>query len=149
MIGGWVKRPPCTISALYLTEKPQQQRAAGGFARGARRPHWKRHRALNFIHVEIAGGVSVGDPGLLHRAQLCSLLVIQRAHQTLEVLIEEVVPDRPFDAIAIHRAEIGIASRRVGARRGDELELALTLTLVHVVLVFGRAISDCRDLLRG
>jgi hypothetical protein len=61
-----------------LIEKPKQQRPAGGFARRARRSHRDGHRALNFIHVEIAGGVAVGDPGLLHRAQLGGLLAIQR-----------------------------------------------------------------------
>ena len=77
----------------------------------------------------------------------CELLVIERDHQTLEVLVEEIVPNHPLDAIAVGRAEIGRAFPRLGARRGDEIEQALPLPLVHVVPILGCAVSDSRDFL--
>jgi hypothetical protein len=121
----------------------------GGFARGASRSHRDRHRTLNFVHVEVAGGVAVGDPGLLHRAQLCGLLVIQYAHQVLEVLVEKVVPDHPFDAITVCRAEIGRTFPRIGAWCGDQIEHTVPLALVHVILIFARAVPDRRHLLHS
>jgi len=121
-IAGWAAAANTQPLTLHLTEKPKQQRTARGFARGARRSHRNGHRALNFVHVKIAGCIAISDPGLLHRAQLRDLLVIERAHQTLEVLVEKVVPDHPLDAIAIRRAEIGRAFSCLGARRGDEIE---------------------------
>src|SRR5215472_5123025 len=75
MTGGSVDERRVAQSApLDLIEEPKQQRPEGGFARRTSRSHRNCHRALNLVHVEIAGGVAVSDPGLLHRAQFCRLL---------------------------------------------------------------------------
>src|SRR5215471_13694378 len=113
MTGGSVEQ--CCRSRLDLIEEQKEQRTTCCFARRTSRSHRNRHRALNLVHVKIAGRVAVGDPGLLHRAQFCGLLAVQRAHQIFEILVEEIVPDYPFDTIAIRRAGIGGSFPRIGA----------------------------------
>jgi hypothetical protein len=53
-----------------------------------------------------------------------------------EILVEENVPDRPFDAkhSALPRLDLPIG--RIGARRGDEIEHAPPFALHYVVVIF-------------
>src|SRR5690349_16144128 len=133
--GTLADRPRCR-RALQWIENPQQQRPSRGFARRARSSHRDRHRALNLVHVEVAGSVAVSDPGLLHRSQLRVLLAIERADQALEIIIEQIVPDHPFQTIAVRGALIGGTFPRLGAWHGDKIEHTLLLALVDVILIF-------------
>ncbi len=136
------------MSALHLVEEPEQQRPPRSLARGTSTPHGDRHRALNLVHVETAGRIAVSDPSALYGAQFRGLLVIERSHKVLEVLVEEIVPDHPFEVIAKRLALCGRALGR-NARRRDKFEQALALALIHVILIFRCTGPDRRDLAGG
>ena len=122
MIGGWVEQ--CSLRSQHPRfDRKTEAAAPGERFRAPRRPLPSESPSSPEPYpCRNCGWCRGRRSSLLHRAQLCGLLVIQRAHQILEVLVEEIVPDHPFDAIAVRRAEIGIAGRRVGARRGDKIE---------------------------
>jgi hypothetical protein len=71
---------------------------------------------------KIAHRVTVSDPGTLHGPKLVALLLVQRADELLEILVEEIVPDRRFEPVTIGRADIGGAFGRIGARVADKFE---------------------------
>jgi hypothetical protein len=75
------------------------------------------------------------------------LFVIKIAGKVLKVLVEEIVPDRPFEAIAIGRADVGLAFGSSRAWRPDQVEQTLPLNLIEIGLVFLCTVADCRDFL--
>src|SRR5205823_2562924 len=132
MIGAWkaaialARGPPSAAGTLHPAEKLQQHCPPRGFARIARRAHRNGHRALNLVPIKIARRLAVTDPGVLHGTKLCNLLLLQCLDQAFEIFIEEIVPNRRFEAVTIGRADIGGAFGRLGAWVTDKLEQALS-----------------------
>ena len=138
-----------TRPARYIRLKNcSSTRPPRSFARIARRAHRNRHRALNFVPIKIARRVAVSDPGALHGAKLCNLLVLKRVEQAFEIFVEEIVPNRRFKAVTIGRTDIGGAFGRLSAWVTDEFEQVFSLDRIQIVLVFRRTVTNGRDLFR-
>ena len=79
----------------------------------------------------------------------CLLLVIEVRGEAV-VLVEKIVPDCPFEAIAISHADIGLAFGPFHALRPYQVERTLAFDFVQVarVILLG-AVADGSDFLRG
>ena len=104
-----------------------------------------RHSALDLIPVELAGRVAVGNPCSLHGACLDRLFVIERVEQTLLVLVQQIVPNRSLNFVAIGQFAVGSGTHIANASICNKAEQALPFTLVDIVFVLVDAILDCRD----
>ena len=121
----------CPSSAVQLqaAEKLEQHGSPRRLPGGAGRRHRPRHRALDLRVVEATRAVAVRDPGALHFAQFCLLLIIEIGGEALVVLVEEIVPNCPFEAIAIGGTDVGLAFGFFRAWRADQVEQALPVRL--------------------
>src|SRR5262249_56773623 len=110
----------------------------------ASRRHRPRHRSLNPGVIEATGAVAIRDPGALHVAQFCLLLVIEVRGEALVVLVEKIVPDCAFEAIAIGPADIGLAFGPFHAWRPYQVEQALAFDFVQVARVVSYFLAQSR-----
>src|ERR1700730_1439840 len=78
------------------------------------------------------------------------LAIIERIQQTFVIFVEQSVPDRIFQAVAVG---LGLFVRvprwLVDAGVRDKIEQALPFALIQIILVPGRAIPDRRDFMCG
>src|SRR5713101_1671962 len=129
---------------LQSAEEPKQHRPSCRLARYAGGVHGDRHRALDFVVIKLARGVAIRHPRALHGLRFGRLITIERIEQAFVVIVEQTVPDRVLDAVAVDLDRFGGTSA-LDAALCDKVEQAPPFALIQIILVLGRAIPDRRD----
>ena len=124
-----------TPRLLKTGEEHKQHRPPCRLAGNARCLHVVRHSALDLIPVELAGRVAIGNPGSLHGACFDCLLIIEPIEQALVVLVQQIVPNRSFNFVAIGELPVGSGTHVADASIRDKIEQASPFTLVDIVFV--------------